>query len=62
MKAERDYIMSGSSGQPCPAHPRNKISYNKYNHKDWSFNKAGEDFEPNWEEGGVEVHCSVHNV
>ena len=61
LKAKRDYIMSGSSGHPCPAHPRNKIN-NGYNLKDWAFNKAGEDSEPDREEGGTEVHCSVHNV
>ena len=61
LKPKRDFIMSGSSGQLCPAHPRNKINKG-YNLKDWSFNKAGEDSEPEWEEGGVKVHCSLHDL
>ena len=61
LKAKRDYIMSGSCGQPCPAHLRNKIN-DVFGHKEWSFDKAGEDSEPDWEEGGINVHCSVHNL
>ena len=61
LEAPRDYIQSGSCGQPCPAHPRNKISHNEDNHKDWSFGKSGEDSEPDWEEGGIKVQCSLHD-
>ena len=31
------------------------------NRSDWSFNKAGEDEEEDWEEGGIVVHCTVHD-
>ena len=61
LQATRDYIQSGSCGQPCPAHPRNKRSDRGDNYQDWSFDKAREDSEPDWEEGGIIVRCSVHD-
>ena len=52
--------MSGSAGLRCPASPESKFN-KRDNINDWSFNKAGEDGEENWEEGGVVVSCSVHD-
>ena len=47
------YIQSTSAGLKCAA---------RCNRSDWSFNKAGEDEEEeDWEEGGVVVHCTVHD-
>ena len=59
LNGEKRYIKSGSSGQSCPAHQQNKFS-TRFNTNDWEFNKAGEDEEEVWEEGGVIVQCSVH--
>ena len=54
------YIRSGSTGLRCAANPENKID-KRFNQNDWAFNKAGEDEEEDWEEGGVVVHCTVHD-
>ena len=59
LKADKRFIRSGSVGQACPAHPRNKFN-KRDNLSDWSFNKAKEDPGEDWEEGGVIVQCSVH--
>ena len=50
---------SGSNGPRCVANPQNKT--NNKNRNDWAFNKAGEDEKEDWEEGGVVVHCTVHD-
>ena len=62
LKAEKVFIDSGSVGQPCPAHPRNAPNL-EYDTKEWMFNKADDNDVENrdWEEGGVVLHCSVHN-
>ena len=62
LKAEKEYIRSGSAGQACPAHPRNRINKNRWVQcNDWLFNKAKEDdAKKDWEEGGVFVQCTVH--
>ena len=54
------YIRSGSNGPRCVANPENKIN-KRLNQNDWAFYKAGEDHVMNWEEGGVVVHCTVHD-
>ena len=60
LKAEERFIRSGSAGQACPAHPRNKIN-KRFEDNDWEFNKAKEyDSKEDWEEGGVTVQCTVH--
>ena len=60
LESAQRFIRSGSAGQACPAHPRNKFS-KRGDSKDWGFNKAKEDDdEEDWEEGGVVVQCSVH--
>ena len=60
LNADKSFISSGSAGQACPAHPRNKIN-KEYKLNDWFFNKAEEDDnKTDWEEGGVVVKCSVH--
>ena len=60
LKFDERYIRSGSAGKVCPAHPQNKFN-KKDNLNDWLFNKAEEDDnEEDWEEGGVVVHCTVH--
>ena len=63
LKAEKVYIDSGSAGQDCPAHPRNAINLRE-GAKEWSFNKAVDNdvHSEDWEEGGVELHCSVHTM
>ena len=38
----------------------NKIN-KRLNQNDWAFYKAGEDDVMVWEEGGVVVHCTVHD-
>ena len=43
------------------ASPESKIN-KRINENDWSFNKAGEDEERDWEEGGAVVHCAVHQA
>ena len=60
LKADKGYIISGSAGQACPAHPQNKFS--KSSHlNDWLFNKAEDDNDKeDWEVGGVVVQCTVH--
>ena len=60
LKGEKRFIRSGSAGLRCPARPENKFS-KRFNHNNWSFNKAGEDDKEDWEEGGVVVRCSVHD-
>ena len=61
LKGEEGYIASASSGQPCPAHSRNRINpRDDGNIKDWLFNDAkGSDFD--WKEGGVAIKCSIHD-
>ena len=56
LKADKSYIISGSAGQACPAHPRNKFN-NMYLRNDWMFM---EEEEESWKEGGVIVWCNVH--
>ena len=68
LKKEKVYIDSGSAGQPCPAHPRNAPNL-KEGLKEWKFNKAPGNTPDEWDvgkgregqEGGVVLHCSVHN-
>ena len=60
LKVEKMFIRSGSAGLRCPASPESKFS-KRSDINDWSFNKAGEDDEEDWEEGGVVVRCIVHN-
>ena len=54
------YIRSGSNGPRCVANPENKKN-KRLNQNDWAFYKAGEDDVMAWEEGGVVVHCTVHD-
>ena len=54
LDCEERHIKSRSSGHSCPAHQQNT--------NDWSFNKAGEDEEEVWEEGGVIVQCTLHGL
>ena len=54
------YIRSGSNGPRCAANPESKIN-KSFNKKNWAFNKAGEDEEEDWEEGGVVLQCTVHD-
>ena len=62
LKGGQVYINSGSAGHPCPAHPRNASNLLDGS-KDWNFNKADDNEvdSEDWEEGGVVIHCSVHN-
>ena len=60
LDGEIRYIRSGSTGLRCAANPENKID-KRYDRNDWAFNKAGEDEAEDWEEGGVVVHCTVHD-
>ena len=60
LKGDKEYIRSGSVGQACPAHPRNKVNKRFYRNN-WSFNKVKEDSrKEDWEEEGVVVQCHVH--
>ena len=59
LKGEKRFIISGSAGLQCPARPESKFS-KRFDINDWQFNKAGEDDEEDWEEGGVVVQCIVH--
>ena len=60
LKGEKRFIRSGSAGLRCPARPESKFSkWTAVN--DWSFKKAGEDDEEDWEEGGVVVQCTLHD-
>ena len=60
---EQRFLLSGSAGESCPAHPSN-FSFHKKSLKqnNWVFNKAGENQEENFEEGGVVVRCNIHDV
>ena len=59
LKGGKGHIASASSGQACPAHPRNGTN-TKEGFKDWRFNDAKEsDFE--WKEGGVVIKCATHD-
>ena len=60
---EKAFIHSGSAGESCAAHPGN-FSFHKQSYKinNWRFNKAGENQEEKFEEGGVVVRCSVHDT
>ena len=60
LTGENRFIRSGSAGLRCPASPESKFN-KSFNQSDWQFNKAGEDDEEDWEEGGVVVRCIVHN-
>ena len=63
LDAKKVFIESGSVGESCPAHPSNFSTNQKsYKQNNWQFNKAGENQEPKYEEGGVLVRCSVHDV
>ena len=62
LKAGKVLIDSGSAGQACPAHSRNAPNLREETNE-WKFNKAEGNGvnSQNWEEGGVVIHCSVHN-
>ena len=60
LKGEKGFIRSGSAGLRCPASPESKFS-KIGDINNWSFNKAGEDAEENFKEGGVVVRCIVHD-
>ena len=63
LEAEKRIIKSGSAGESCPAHPSNFSRHKKsFEINKWRFNKAGENQEENFEEGGVVVRCSVHDA
>ena len=53
LNGEKRYIKSGSSGQSCPAQQENT--------NDWEFNIAGEGEKEVWEEGCVNVQCTLHD-
>ena len=61
LEGKKRYLRSGSSWPRCVASPESKIN-KRFNQKEWSFNKAGEDEKRDWEEGGVVVHCAVHQA
>ena len=60
LKGEKRFIRSGSAGLRCPARPESKFN-KRFDINDWQFNKAGEEDEEDWEEGGVVVRCTVHD-
>ena len=60
LNADARYLRAGSAGSDCPAHPRNKVN-TRVNINDWSFNKAEEGEDADYEEGGVLVCCTVHD-
>ena len=63
LDAEKRIIKSGSAGESCPAHPSNFSCHNQsLKQNNWQFNKAGENQEDKFEEGGVVVRCSVHDA
>ena len=53
LEGKKGYLGSGRSGPRCVS---------RFNENKWKFNKADEDEERDWEEGGVAVHCAVHNA
>ena len=59
LNGDEKYLRAGSAGSDCPAHPRNKVNTRGLN--DWSFNKAAEGEDADYEEGGVLVCCNVHD-
>ena len=63
LDAQKMFIESGSAGESCPAHP-SSFSYDNQSFKqnNWWFNKAGDNQEEKFEEGGVVIRCSVHNA
>ena len=63
LDAEKELIHSGSAGESCPAHPSNFFCHQQsFKQNNWRFNKAGENQEEKFEEGGVVVRCSVHDA
>ena len=63
LDAEKQFIESGSAGESCPAHPSNfSLHHPASQRNNWQFNKAGENQEEKFEEGGVLVRCSVHDA
>ena len=63
LDAEKSFIESGSAGESCPAHPSNLSRHKQsFNVNNWQFNKASENQEGKFEEGGVVVRCSVHDA
>ena len=60
LKGEKRFIRSGSAGLRCPARPESKFN-KRFDTNYWVFNKAGEDDEEDFEEGGIVVRCSVHD-
>ena len=63
LEAEKRIIKSGSAGESCPAHPSNISAHqDSIQRNNWRFNKAGENQEDKFEEGGVGVRCSVHDA
>ena len=60
---EQRFLLSGSAGESCPAHPSNfSLHRQSCNINNWMFNKAGENQDEKFEEGGVVVRCSVHDA
>ena len=63
LDAKERYIRSGSAGLRCVGSPESKVNKCKrielFNN--WSFNKAEEDEEEDWEKRGVVVQCNVHD-
>ena len=62
LTGEEIFIDSGSCGQACPAHPRNAHN-SREGSRDWKFNREDDNDvdSEDWGEGGVVIHCSVHN-
>ena len=60
LNGEKRFIRSGSAGLRCTARPESKFS-KRCDINNWQFNKAGEDEEEDWKEGGVVVRCTVHD-
>ena len=62
--ADKALMRSGCSAQICPAHPSN--FYTQKPDLDlniWEFNKADENQDEKWEEGGIVLlRCSVHDA
>ena len=56
---DKRFIKSGRARHDCPAHP-----VNNYGGKDiinWEFNKTVKTPSEDWEQGGITLHCSIHD-
>ena len=64
LDAKNALMQSGRSGQMCPAHPNNfSTSKPDLDLNIWEFNKADENQDEKWEEGGIVLlRCSVHDA